>query len=108
MYWEKHRDKIIGDSYTHKMLFPQALLFGLILLFSLFSTFFGYSMILILSTTFILLFFTAVIFNLDVIAWIWKKEKTIAILSPFIFLLRNIAGVAGVFVGLIKFLFKKF
>jgi len=107
MYWEKHKEKIISDSYTHKLLFPQAFISGLTFLIFLSLFFLGYGLLFTFSLIFISFLIIAFIFNLDVISFFWKKEKKIALLAPFIFLLRNIVGILGVLVGLAKFAFKK-
>lgn len=107
MYWGGHKDKLAGDSYTHKMIFPQALLSGLLTLMLLSLIFFGYDILTILVAIPVSIFLIAIVFNLDVIYFIWKRERAIAVLSPFILFSRNIAGILGVIVGLIKFVFKK-
>ncbi|MDI6825968.1 MAG: glycosyltransferase [Candidatus Aenigmarchaeota archaeon] len=106
MYWEKHKEKVFSDSYTPRMLLPQILLSGLVVLASLIPILLG--QISLIFIPLVLLLVIAFIFNLDVIVFIWRREKKLAVLSPLVFFFRNISVLVGVIVGVLKFLFKKF
>ena len=109
MYWDKHKDKVLSDSYTHKLLIPQVILSGLfsisILLWCLFSSIlFSVASAIFLGGNLLIAF----LFNLDIFLFIWKKEKNIALSVPFIFFARNIVVGIGVIAGLFKYFRKKF
>lgn len=109
MYWSQHKDKLIkSDSYTKKSLLPQILITAVIPFISFILLFFNHS---ILSNIFLMLvsiYLVAIIFNLDLIFFIWKKEKSVAFLSTIILSLRNFAVILGIVDGLFKYFFKKF
>ena len=104
MYWRKHRDKILSDSYTGKMMFPQIFLSGMLSLLIIGLIFIDY---IELSSIWLippLILLIAILFNLDLITFLYKKDKKIALLSPFILSIRNIVVVFGILTGSIKFL----
>jgi cellulose synthase/poly-beta-1,6-N-acetylglucosamine synthase-like glycosyltransferase len=70
MYWKKHREKILGDSYTPNLIVS--------------------------------------VLSLNLIIFVWNKEKILSMLTPFIILLRNISWIFGAFTGLIFFLLREF
>jgi len=104
MYWEKHKDKILSDSYTGKMLFPQIFLSGMLSLLISSLIFFNYLKLSSIWSVPLLILLIAILFNLDFITFLYKKEKKIALLSPFILSIRNIVVVFGILVGVVKFL----
>jgi len=103
LLYSYHPKKMFGDAYTPKTLFPQILITGLsIILFFLgfFYHFFFY-------VSFIFLF-VSLLLNYDFYSFVWEKEKSMVVISPFIFLLRNIISIVAIIHGGIHFLFKKF
>jgi len=107
MYWEKHREKILSDSYTHRFLLPQIIISTLLILIFLAMFLLGYKILFLIPSILISVFIIALFFNLDIIIFIWKKDRNLALLSPIIYFLRNIFVILGIIVGMIKLLSKK-
>ncbi len=109
LYWSKHKEKILSaDSYTSKLLLPQIFISGLILLITFGLFIFYHNFILSILLFFVSFFVIALLFNLDFINFLRKKEKKIVLLSPCILFLRNLVVVFGVLDGVFRYLFKKF
>lgn len=104
LMYNKHKDKIFSDSYTSKTLFPQALITGLVSFILLILSYLNLFLIFYIP---IFIFFIALVFNLDLMYFLWKKEKTMALISPFILSLRNIVVVFGILFGMLKLFVKK-
>ena len=107
MYWGKHKDKVLSDSYTHKLLIPQIIIAGIFSLWCLlFNPLVGFFKVsgLFLGGSLLISF----IFNLDIFLFIWKKEKSVALSVPFILFARNVVAGLGIIVGLFKYFRKKF
>jgi glycosyltransferase involved in cell wall biosynthesis len=105
MYWGEHKKKIISsDSYTGKMLLPQIFLSGILPLLIVSLIFLNYLELFSIISIPILILLIATLFNLDFIIFLYKKEKKIALLSPFILSIRNIVVVFGILNGMIKIL----
>jgi len=105
MYWGGHKDKLSGDSYTSKTLFPQAVLSGLIPLLIFAGTIVGmFTVVEMVAYAAASLFVIAFLLNLDLYWFIWKREKKVALVSPFIITLRNFVVVFGTLHGLVKFM----
>jgi len=106
-YWKvllhmKHTKKVLGDTYTPKTLFPQVLLTGLALIFML-LTFLDIRMIL----ASLFLIFISLLLNVKFYMFVWKRDRLLALLSPFIFLLRNIFSSIAIAYGFFIFLLLK-
>jgi len=110
IYWSGHKEKILADSYSAKPLFLQIFGFAILCLFCLFFGLLLYNILKIYSLVLILILFILVIFlpNSDLINFIWKKEKSMAIVSPFILAARNFIVIFGIADGIFRYLFKKF
>ncbi len=109
MYWPKHKEKVLtADSYTSRLLFPQILITGLALLTTFGLIALNYNFFISIIIFFVTLISIAILLNIDFINFLWKKEEKIALVSPFILSLRNIAVAFGVLDGMFRYLFKKF
>ncbi|OGI15853.1 hypothetical protein A3K63_00630 [Candidatus Micrarchaeota archaeon RBG_16_49_10] len=102
MLYKRNTEKVFGDTYTPKTLLPQLFLMGLSLL--------SLPFILILPkllyySLFFMLF--SVGLNLDFYRFLWRKEKKLTIMAPFVFVLRNIYSVFGIAHGVLDFVLKK-
>jgi len=107
LYWSKHSDKLLAtDSYTSKSLFPQLLVTGILVLLLLILSIFD--SILFLIGIPVSIFLITLVMNLDLINFIRKKDRKIALLTPVILSFRNIAAIIGIINGLIKYTLKKF
>lgn len=112
VYWrylmyKKHRKKIFGDSYTPLLslisIWIQVFLIGLIALLTILSFFIP----ILIKFLIPLLLFTIFVPNLYFSLWIAKYDKKVALVSPFIFFLRNVAFILGIVIGGINYLLKK-
>jgi len=112
VYWRylmygKHKDKMLGDSYTPITsiisMGVQVISVGLIFLFVLLSFF------VMIPIQFLLLFllFVIIIPNINFSFWVWRRDRTVAFISPIIYFLRNIAFTLGAIAGGINYLMKK-
>jgi cellulose synthase/poly-beta-1,6-N-acetylglucosamine synthase-like glycosyltransferase len=112
VYWRylmynKHKDKILGDSYTPITslisMGVQVISVGLIFLFALLSFF------VMIPIYFLILFLFLVIIipNIKFSFWVWKSDRAVAFIAPIIFFLRNIAFTLGTIVGGINYLMRK-
>ena len=108
MYWGKHKEKIMSDSYTSKSMFLQIFLSGLVFLISLSLIILKFSITFSSLLFFVSLFTLTIIFNIKFLTFLLRKEKTIAFLSPFILILRNSVVILGIFEGLLKYALRKF
>jgi len=116
LYWPAHRKKLLADSYTAKSLFPQifipSLSFLIVFMIFLPSLFLGLLLYNILKfyviPLILIFFFVALFLNFDLISFIWKKEKLMAIVSPFILAVRNFVVVFAIIEGIFRYLLKKF
>jgi len=106
-YWriylyKKHSEKFLKHSYTPKSVYLQIGLLGLVCIFLLLSiwntTFLTYG-IFLLSINFLL--------TLPFSIRIFRKDKAVGILSPFILILRDFSSGVGIIFGLIGYLYKK-
>jgi len=98
LLYSRHRDKIMGDSYTSKSLLSQVLFTGFFVLFlvlSLFNQIFIFGTLLFLS-----IFFLS---NLGSLIFLWKKEKILFLFAIPILFLRNLACIFGVLYGVLRF-----
>lgn len=98
LLYKKHPEKTLENSYTPKTLFPQIIL-TILFIFS--------GMLSLLSLNFVYLslisLITSLLLNIDFYKFVWKKEKRIAFISPFIFFLRNIFSLVGISQGIVHF-----
>ena len=108
MYWGKHKEKIMSDSYTSKSMFLQIFLSGLVFLISLSLIILKFSITFSFLLFFVSLFTLTIIFNIKFLTFLLRKEKSIAFLSPFILILRNSVVILGIFEGLLKYALRKF
>jgi len=108
MYWGKHKEKIMSDSYTSKSMFLQIFLSGLVFLIFLSLIILKFSITFSSLLFFVSLFTLTIIFNIKFLTFLLRKEKTIAFLSPFILILRNSVVILGIFEGLLKYALRKF
>lgn len=102
LVYKKHKNKMLGDSYTSKSLFVEELFIGitaLLLFLGLIKIIPLYYGILFLS-----IFFLS---TLPLSSKIFPKDKAVGILSPFIIFLRDFVTGLGIVCGLIAS-FKKF
>jgi cellulose synthase/poly-beta-1,6-N-acetylglucosamine synthase-like glycosyltransferase len=112
VYWRylmysKHKEKIFGDSYTPFLsvisTLVQIFLLVLVCTFMILSFFIQIQIQLLI----LLLLFTIFIPNINFSLWVFKYDKKVAMVSPFIFFLRNIAFALGILVGGVNYLLKK-
>jgi len=96
--YKRHPKKVFGDVYTPKTLLPQIFFTGLALL-SLLLTF-VYSWIIYFFLIFILL---SLFMNYNFYRFVLKKERSILLFSPIIFLLRNIISLIAILHGILFF-----
>jgi len=99
LLYRKHPKKMFGDVYTPRTLFLQVYFteLGLVsLLLTLIQSWFLYS--------FLIFIFLSLLLNYRFYFYVWKKEKPVAIISPFIFLLRNIYSIVAIMHGMLYFL----
>ena len=101
-YWKvlvhiKHPDKLIRDSHTPQVLKLQILFAGLSVFFLVLGFVFQISR-WGLSLSLLVFFLTTLPFAWDA----WKKDRWVALLSPFLLFIRSIALGTGFAVGLIK------
>jgi glycosyltransferase involved in cell wall biosynthesis len=92
-----HKDKMVNDSYTPQVLKFQIILFYLMILsaiFSVLSTFF--------TNIFCLLLVIHIVLGARLFSLAWKKDRTVAILSPIFLLLRSVVFGTGLVWGMIK------
>jgi cellulose synthase/poly-beta-1,6-N-acetylglucosamine synthase-like glycosyltransferase len=101
LLYKKHINKLMKHSYTPNTIYLHICLTGITLL-SLFLTILGLTHYL---TTFLLIMLTFA-FTLPLSIKIFKKDKTVGIISPFLLILRNIAIGLGILKGT-TLLFKK-
>jgi len=102
LLYKKHPSKVFGDKYTPRTLFPQILFTGLGMII-FFSSFFHLK-IFNISLLFILI---SLLFNYKFYLFVWKRDKTVALLSPFIFFLRNVISIFAIFHSSLYFIYKK-
>jgi GT2 family glycosyltransferase len=112
VYWRylmynKHKNKMLGDSYTPitslLSMGIQVLSVGFIFLLAILSFF----IVVPIQFLFLILFLVIAIPNIQFSFWVWKYDKTITFVSPIIFFLRNIAFALGAVVGGINYLIRK-
>lgn len=108
MYWNKHKKKIFGDSYTPRSLFSQIFIFGLVSISFPLLIFLNYSLLFSFSLIFLSLFLVTFFFNIDFYFFLWRKEKKIILLSLILLTMRNLVVLFGIVIGLLKYIFKKF
>jgi len=104
MYWREHRSKILSDSYTGKTMFLQIFSSSILPLLIIGLIFFGLLKLSSIWSIPLSFFLIAILFNLDIIDFLYKKEKKTALLSPFILSLRNVIVIFGILDGMIRFL----
>jgi cellulose synthase/poly-beta-1,6-N-acetylglucosamine synthase-like glycosyltransferase len=97
LLYSRHKNKIMGDSYTSKSLLSQVLVTGLFILFIIFSIFskiFIFGALLFLS-----IFFLS---NLSSLIFLWKKENFLSLFAIPILFLRNLVCIFGVLYGILR------
>lgn len=105
-YWriplyEKHKEKMFRHGYTPKSLYMEIGLLGLSIILILLGLF------KFISTTYgIIILSLVIVLTFPLSFKIFKKDKAVGLLSPFIIILRNFATGLGILFGLLKKLVK--
>ena len=108
IYWrffmyDKHKEKMLGDSYTPFKslisLYTQVLSLGLFGLMIILSFFISIPLQVLIFIILLLIFVPNIKFSL----WVWKYDKSLTFISPFLYFLRNIVYILGGVIGIFNY-----
>lgn len=108
LMYDRHRKKMFGDSYTPFSSLMSIWIQVFLIIFIAFLIPISFFVPTLFEFLSLLILFTIFVPNLHFILWMLKRDKSVALSSPFIFLLRNIAFALGSLAGGINYFVRKY